>query len=103
MGAVLEQARMYPGQEAQVVEFYRKNPTHIEELRGPLFEDKVVDLILGKVKAKDKKVTLEELVQMDLEEEEKSAKKKSASKPQLSQTNSKENGRLSSGADLLRG
>lgn len=83
MGAVVEQARQYPGQEAQVIEFYRKNPNHIEELRGPLFEDKVVDLIFGKVKTKEQKLSLEELVKLDLEEDEaeaKPAKKKTAKK-----------------------
>lgn len=83
MAAVVEQARQYPGQEAQVVEFYRKNPGQIEELRGPLFEDKVVDVIFGRVKTKEKKVSLEELVKLDLEddaEDAKPAKKKAAKK-----------------------
>jgi trigger factor len=83
MGAVVEQARQFPGQEQQVVEFYQKNPNHIEELRGPIFEDKVVDYIFDKVKTKEKKVTLEELVQLDLEDDaaaKKPAKKASAKK-----------------------
>lgn len=83
MSAVVEQARQFPGQEHQVVEFYQKNPAHVEELRGPIFEDKVVDYIFGQVKTKEKKVSPEELVQMDLEEnaeEAKPAKKKAASK-----------------------
>ncbi|MBM3618528.1 MAG: trigger factor, partial [Alphaproteobacteria bacterium] len=82
MGAVVEQARQYPGQEAQVIEFYRKNPNHIEELRGPLFEDKVVDLIFGKVKTKEQKLSLEELVKLDADEDEEAAKpaKKKATK-----------------------
>lgn len=69
MGAVVEQARQYPGNEAKVIEFYRKNPTQIEELRGPLFEDKVVDLIFEKVKKSEQKMSLEELVKLDMEDE----------------------------------
>lgn len=82
MGAVVEQARQYPGHEAQVIEFYRKNPNAVEELRGPIFEDKVVDLIFGKVKSKDQPMTLEELVKLDLEEDEAETqpKKKAAKK-----------------------
>lgn len=82
MGAVVEQARQFPGQEHQVVEFYQKNPAHIEELRGPLFEDKVVDNIFNEVKTKEKKISLEELVKLDLEDEKPTKKttKKAAKK-----------------------
>ena len=78
MAAVVERARQFPGQEQQVVEFYRKNPNHIEELRGPLFEDKTVDLLFSKVKLNEKKYTPEELAAIDLEDE--SPKKASKSK-----------------------
>ncbi len=59
--AVLEQARQYPGQERQVVEFYKKNPNAELELRMPLFEDKVVDFALELVKVNEKTVTPKEL------------------------------------------
>jgi trigger factor len=83
MGAVVEQARQFPGQEQQVVEFYQKNPAHVEELRGPIFEDKVVEYIFGQVKTTEKKVTLEELVQLDMDDDKpakKPAKKAAAKK-----------------------
>ena len=44
--AVMAQARRYPGQEQKVVEFFRSNPQAVEQLRAPLYEDKVVDFIL---------------------------------------------------------
>jgi trigger factor len=59
--AVLEQARQYPGQERQVVEFYKKNPNAELEIRIPLFEDKVVDFALELVKVTEKTVTPKEL------------------------------------------
>jgi trigger factor len=59
--AVLEQARQYPGQERQVVEFYKKNPQAELEIRMPLFEDKVVDFALELVKVTEKTVTPKEL------------------------------------------
>ena len=87
MQAVFEQARMFPGQERKVVEFYQKNPDNVEELRGPLYEDKVVDYILSKVKTSEKPVTLEELANMEFgaegeaaASEQKPAKKKAAAK-----------------------
>jgi len=59
--AMRTEASRYPGQESQVMEFFRKNPQAAEGLRGPLFEDKVVDFILELAKVEDRTVTLEEL------------------------------------------
>ena len=59
--ALRTEAARYPGQEMQVVEFFRKTPQAIEQLRGPLFEDKVVDYILEMAKVEDRLVSPEEL------------------------------------------
>ena len=59
--ALRAEAARYPGQEMQVVEFFRKTPQAIEQLRGPLFEDKVVDYILEMAKVEDRLVSPEEL------------------------------------------
>ncbi len=59
--AVLGAARQYPGQERQFFEFVQKNPQMQQQLRAPLFEDKVVDFIVAGAKMKDKDVTKEAL------------------------------------------
>jgi len=59
--ALRQEAARYPGQEMQVVEFFRKTPQAIEQLRGPLFEDKVVDYILEMAKVEDRVVAPEDL------------------------------------------
>lgn len=59
--ALRQEAARYPGQEMQVVEFFRKTPQAIEQLRGPIFEDKVVDYILEMAKVEDRLVTADEL------------------------------------------
>ncbi|GAC1340164.1 MAG: trigger factor [Acetobacteraceae bacterium] len=59
--AMRAEAQRYPGQEAQVMEFFRKNPQAAENLRGPIFEDKVIDFILELAKVEDRTVTPEEL------------------------------------------
>jgi trigger factor len=59
--ALALEARNYPGQEKQVFDFYRQNPQALENLRAPLYEDKVVDYVLTQVKLSDKTVTKEEL------------------------------------------
>lgn len=60
--AIMSQARNYPGQEDKIFEFYRKNPQQVDELRGPILEEKAVDFILGKVARRAKAVTIEELM-----------------------------------------
>jgi trigger factor len=59
--AVLAQARQYPGQERQYFEFIQKNPQMQQQLRAPLFEDKVVDHIVSGAKVTDKEISKEEL------------------------------------------
>lgn len=76
--AVMNQARNYPGQEDKVFEFYRKNPRQIEELRGPILEEKAVDFLLSKVTRTPKTVTVEELMKED--DEAPKAKKKKGKK-----------------------
>lgn len=60
--AVLREAMRYPGQQKQVFDFYRNNPGAIEQLRAPLFEDKVVDFIAELAKVEERQVTPEELL-----------------------------------------
>ena len=60
--AVVEQAQRYPGQEQKVVEFFRSNPQAIEQLRAPLYEDKVIDFILQMAAVEEQTVTPEELM-----------------------------------------
>jgi trigger factor len=59
--AVLSQARQYPGQERQYFEFVQKNPQMQQQLRAPIFEDKVVDHIVAAAKVTDKEISKEEL------------------------------------------
>jgi trigger factor len=59
--AMFAEAMRYREQAMQVVEFFRKNPRELERFRGPIFEDKVVDFVLGKVTLNETSVTPEEL------------------------------------------
>ena len=60
-GELEKQLRMYPGQEKTIREYYQKNPSELTKLRGPIFEDKVMNLIKEKAKTKVKLITKEEL------------------------------------------
>lgn len=67
--ALFQEAQRYPGQEQQVLEFYKSNPEALAQLRAPLFEDKVIDFIIDLAKVSEREVSPEEL----REEEEKDA------------------------------
>jgi trigger factor len=58
---LLAEARRFPGQEHLVFQFYKNNPEALEQMRAPLFEDKVVDFILELAQITDKEVSPEEL------------------------------------------
>lgn len=59
--AMRTEAQRYPGQERQVLEFFQKNPQAIENLRAPIFEEKVVDFMLELAKVTEKEVPAGEL------------------------------------------
>ncbi len=59
--AIVERARQFPGQEKLFWDYYQKNPQALAEIRAPLFEEKVVDHIIGLAKVTDKTVSKEEL------------------------------------------
>src|SRR5262249_19876082 len=44
--AMAEQARRLPGQEQQVYRYFRENPGALDQLRAPIYEEKVVDFII---------------------------------------------------------
>jgi trigger factor len=62
--AMRAEAARYPGQSAQVMEFYRRNPQAAEYLRGPIFEDKVVDFVLELAKVTEETVPVETLTEV---------------------------------------
>src|SRR6266550_802463 len=60
--ALAQEARRHPGYERQVIDFYRKSPEAINNLRAPIFEEKVVDYILELAKPAERKVSPQELM-----------------------------------------
>jgi trigger factor len=65
--AVITEAQRFPGQEADVFNYYSKNRQALESLRAPVFEDKVVDYIITQADVSEKTVTLDELTAEDEE------------------------------------
>lgn len=88
--ALMQQVQKYPGQEQAVYDLYQKNPAAIAELRGPVFEQKVVDYIASQANVTDKTVSREELLaDPDEEPEEKPKKKKASAKAKSGAAKSK--------------
>ena len=59
---MINMARSYPGQEKEVLEFYQNNPAALQQLRAPIFEEKVVDYILERAEVTEKTVSKDDLM-----------------------------------------
>ena len=59
--AVIQQAQQYGSNAQQFFEYVQKNPQVQQQIRAPLFEEKVVDHIVSVAKMTDNEVTKEEL------------------------------------------
>jgi len=75
--AILKEAQNYPGQEQMVFKYYQENPEAMQNLSGPVYEEKIVDFILELANVKDVTVSVEALM---AENEDDKPKKKAAAK-----------------------
>ena len=76
--AMMKEIQKYPGQEKQVMDYFKNNPEAQQQLSGPIFEDKIIDFILELANTKEKVVSLDELYkeeELDLKKEADKAKK----------------------------
>ncbi|SHI83319.1 trigger factor [Shimia gijangensis] len=59
--AIMNQARQYPGQEREFFEFVQQNQQMQQQMRAPIFEDKVVDYVFELATIADKEVSKDDL------------------------------------------
>ncbi len=59
--AIMMQARQYPGQERAFFEFIQQNQQAQQQIRAPLFEDKVIDFITELAEVTEKEVSKDDL------------------------------------------
>ena len=85
--ALYQYASNFPGQEQEVVEYFKKNPDAAMQIQAPLYENKVVDFVLGKVKLKNKELDLDSFIKAyngfnnpELKSKKKMVKKKTVKK-----------------------
>lgn len=63
--AVMQEAMRFPGQEQAVFQYFQNNRQALDSLRAPLYEDKVIDFILGAADVTEVEMTAEELAKQD--------------------------------------
>jgi len=71
---IQKQFRMMPGQEKMVKEYYEKNPSAIEGLRGSIYEEKIIEEIKKTAKITKKEISKEEAEKILKSENEKNLK-----------------------------
>lgn len=78
--ALFAQLQQFPGQQKEILDFFRNTPGASASLRAPIFEEKVIDKLLEEISVTEKTVTKEELLADDAEEGDKAEKKSSSKK-----------------------
>ena len=63
----MQYSSQYPGQEKQIMEYLKKNPSSVESIRGPLLEDKIIDTISSKATTTNKKIDEEQYKKLEVE------------------------------------
>lgn len=63
--AVYQQVQQYPGQEEQVLNYFKENPDAVAGLRAPIYEDKVVEFIVEKAEVTEETVSKDDLMKDD--------------------------------------
>ncbi len=60
----------YPGKEKEVIEHYKNNPSYMNSIKGPIFEDKVMKYVSENATITNKKISSDELLKKisDLDE-----------------------------------
>ena len=74
---------MMPGQEKMVMEYYQKNASAVEGLRGTIYEDKIIKLIKSKIKVNNKEVTKDEAEKILKAENDNSIKEQTKSEDKI--------------------
>ena len=77
---IQKQLRMMPGQEKMVQEYYQKNPSVLANLKGSLYEEKIINSIKSKAKKNQKNISKDQAEKIIKEENENNAKEEIAKK-----------------------
>ena len=71
---IQKQLKMMPGQEKMVKDYYEKNPSALENIRGSIYEEKIIHEIKLKGKVNKKEITKEQAEKILKDQNEKNLK-----------------------------
>ena len=57
---IQKQIKGMPGQEKMILDYYQKNPSASQSLKGSLYEEKIIDLIKSKINLSVKEISISE-------------------------------------------
>jgi len=78
---IQKQIKGMPGQEKMVLDYYQKNPSASQSLKGSIYEEKIINLIKSKIKLEKKNINTKEAEKIISE----------FNRPNIDQTNTKKN------------
>ena len=83
--ALFDYASNFKGQEQKVIDYYRNNKEAAMQLQAPLYENKIVDFILSKVKLKEEEQDLDSFIKSynNVKETKSPTKKKKTAKKKV--------------------
>ena len=64
---IMQYASQYPGQEKQILDYLKQNPSYVESIKAPILEQKVIDSIRSKIKIKKVKLTEDQFKKLEEE------------------------------------
>ena len=57
---IQKQIKTMPGQEKMVLDYYQKNPSASQSLKGSIYEEKIITLIKSKIRLEIKDINTKE-------------------------------------------
>ena len=87
--AIQNETRKYPGQEKQVLDYFKKNKGAAQQLASPIFEEKVISFILEIAEVKENKIDVDTLYKNDDNKNTKKSSNKTKSLKTIKKTTSK--------------
>ena len=64
---IMQYSKQYPGQEKQIMEYLKKNPSSVESIRAPLLEEKIINSISSRSTIINKKINEDQYKKLEEE------------------------------------
>ena len=92
---IQKQIKGMPGQEKMVLDYYQKNPSASQSLKGSLYEEKIIDLIKSKIKLTSKEINSKEAEKIISEFKKPDVKEVAGNKPKSSSKDKQKSKKIS--------